>query len=358
MLVRPSFLQFPAQLKLVTRFVAEIFPRVDQELIRWGEKIKILPDEILQAQARASILSKRFHAQGGSIYALYPGADQQKLIPFIVALQTISDYLDNLCDRTGIEDEQAFRQIHLAMTEALQPAGPISDYYCYYPQHDDGGYLQSLVEECRFLLAGLPSYDLVQEHVVELAGLYSELQTYKHLPIPIREHKLIDWSRAYLRWYPSLSPWEFGAATGSTLGIFILCAAASNPNLSKAEVVQIKEAYFPWITALHILLDYFIDQDEDLKEGDLNFVAYYQSREDCSWRLSWFLQKSLAQAISLPHPLFHLTVIQGLLAMYLSDPKTGRGEIGQISGKLITSAGTRTIFLHRVCCLLRQRAII
>jgi tetraprenyl-beta-curcumene synthase len=46
----------------------------------------------------------------------------------VVALQTISDYLDNLCDRRGSPTGR-FRQLHLAMTDALDPAGETHDYY-------------------------------------------------------------------------------------------------------------------------------------------------------------------------------------------------------------------------------------
>ena len=60
-----------------------------------------------------------------------------------------------------------------------------------------------------------------------------------------------------------LTNWEFAAATGSTLGMFMLTAAAYQENLNTEEITTLKEAYFPWISCLHIQLDYFIDQAED-----------------------------------------------------------------------------------------------
>ena len=107
--------------------------------------------QLLQ-QASASLSRKRFHAQGGSFYALYNFNPRyyKKLVSLIVALQTISDYLDNLCDRGGIYNEAAFRCLHRAMTAALT-RGPIKglDYYRFYPVKNDGGYLEALVAECR-----------------------------------------------------------------------------------------------------------------------------------------------------------------------------------------------------------------
>jgi len=343
---------------MIGRFVGRVFPLVEKELDRWRLKAAACPDEVLAGQALASIQSKRFHAQGGSVYALYPGVERESFVAFVVALQTISDYLDNLCDRAGCEDEDAFRQLHLAMTEALSPGQPPSDYYKYYPHKEDGGYLRDLVLECQSHLARLPGYALVQKDGLYLAGLYSQLQTYKHLPPEVRGIKMEAWTEPYLRDFSDVSRWEFAAATGSTLGMFMLCAAAADPGLTPVAVSRIKEAYFPWISGLHILLDYFIDQQEDVETGDLNFISYYKNQEECRQRLGRFLEKSLDHAQELPQSLFHLTVIQGLLAMYLSDPKVNNGDVGAISSDLLCLAGKRTRFFHTVCKMLRKKKIL
>ena len=137
--------------------------------------------------------------------------------------QTISDYLDNLCDRAGITDEQAFRQLHQAMTDALDPEAIPQDYYAYYPFKDDGGYLTKLVTTCQQEIRKLPSYELVKPDLLKFARLYSDLQTYKHVDLSIREQKMTDWLDQYRTSYPQISKWEFAAATGSTLGMFMLC---------------------------------------------------------------------------------------------------------------------------------------
>ena len=137
-------------------------------------------------------------------------------VRLVVALQTISDYLDNLCDRAGVADETAFRQLHLAMTDALDPGRPVSDYYATYPFRDDGGYLKSLVTVCRQEVKKLPAYPLVKTELLRQAALYSELQTYKHLDPKVREEKMLSWINGHLPGYPGIMPWEFAAATGST----------------------------------------------------------------------------------------------------------------------------------------------
>jgi hypothetical protein len=107
------------QTKLITKFVTKIFPLVSDCLSSWQNRLDDCPDENLRGQALASIKHKRFHAQGGSIYALYPGVPINPLLSFIVAFQTISDYLDNLCDRAQCLDGESFKQLHIALADAV-----------------------------------------------------------------------------------------------------------------------------------------------------------------------------------------------------------------------------------------------
>ena len=345
-------------LALLTRFVTRVFPRVEKELKRWQELIKTAGDAELRHQGLASIEKKKFHCLGGSIYTLMEGAHEQTL-PFIVAFQTISDYLDNLCDRAGCLDAAAFRQLHLAFTDALEPDKPLNDYYQLYPHKDDAGYLQALVEECRRIIKKLPSYHIVKESALNLALLYCDLQTYKHTHYQVREKQLKDWFARYAADHQDLYWWEFAAATGSTLGIFALIAAAGQPNLDCTEAAELTSSYFPWICGLHILLDYFIDQEEDILGGDLNFVSYYPDQEMCRQRMILFQNNALKCAAALPEPLFHVTVVKGLPAFYLSDPKVRDQGLDDIARELLeVGGGMKTLRMHRVCRSLRKRGII
>lgn len=341
---------------LLIPYVTRVFPRVEKELGQWKDFLRSCPGGELKKQALASMRHKRFHCQGGSFYALYNPGDLEALVPLIVALQTISDYLDNLCDRAAgkEEGEDGFRRLHLALTHALDPPSSYPDYYSYYSLRGDGGYLKKLVQEANRGLSYLPSYPLVQEKCLELASLYIDLQVYKHLGHHIREELLRAWFKKYQQDYPGLQWWEFSAASGSTLGLFMLLAAARDRDLKRGEVEEITAVYFPWICGLHILLDYYIDQQEDRQHGDLNFVSYYRDREECQERLEFFLGNAQEKAWDLPRKGFHLLAIKGLLAMYLSDPKAQEGGLRGVSGKLIRYDGLPVIWLYRVCRLLRR----
>lgn len=344
--------------KLIYLYITEVFPIVKQELNGWKEKAREAPDARLSQQAMESIRWKAFHCQGGSIYALYPGANRLDTIRFIVAYQTMSDYLDNLVDSLQIQDEKAFSQLHLAMQEALNPEAVPSDYYLYYPYREDGGYLEQLVRTCQKGISKLPAYKIVQDEAIKLAELYSCLQTYKHLAVTEREEKMLDWITPYISDDSEITTWEFAAASGSTLGVFCLFSLANNPKVTLEEVRMIKYTYFPWICGLHILLDYFIDLREDRETNQLNFVAYYEDSEMIYERLNLFIDNSLKKAQGLAYPKFHQVVVKGLLAMYLSDEKSMDYEITSIVKRLIGKCGVGVNLLYQLCRLLRKRKII
>lgn len=339
------------------RYIAQVFPNVSKELSKWLHYAEISPEALPREQALLSIRNKSFHCLGGSVYALYPGANMSRTVEFVVAYQTISDYLDNLVDNAGVIDEQAFSHLHLAMTDALRPNEPMSDYYRYYTFAEDGGFLNKLVAACRER-CNVPSFGLVQANMLHLSELYSQLQTYKHLSPETREAKMLAWTGKHLGQYPALTAWEFAAATGSTLPIFCLYAAAHDPNLTEHTVDALVKGYFPWICALHILLDYLIDLAEDRETGQLNFVEYYRETSIAVEQLQHILCECLSLAKKLPHPQFHTRVIHGLLAIYLSDHKAQHSEVKPVSEDLLRTAGNKTRLLQWTCQQLRKAKLL
>lgn len=344
---------------LIIRFVRRAFPVVERELAAWRAKAEQIPDARLKEQALASLKAKRFHAQGGAVYGLYPGlkrAAQRETLRFIVAYQTISDYLDNLCDRAGVEDAKAFRQLHVAMDEALIPGKNLSDYYSYYPYQEDGGYLADLVKACQGALAS-PALTVVLPVLRRLAGRYSSLQTHKHINRSKRDAAMQQWLEPLMEEYPGFRSWELAAASGSTLGIFYFAALAKagrpGPFLLEAE-----KAYFPWVNAFHILLDYFIDRQEDKENGDLNLVADYTSDAEMAERMAFIYQMGRKAVARLPHPDFHRAVLDGLLAMYLSDPKAHAAINQKTTKSLLAAGGWYPRILLRLAVKLRRSKVI
>lgn len=333
-------------ISLMKRVYKYILPEVRAELNQWREFASSIPDPELRKQALDSMASKQFHCEGGGVYAAVNLEQRHVLIPLIVALQTISDYLDNLCDRSTSLDPNDFRLLHQSMLDAVTPEAPTSNYYALRAEQDDGGYLLALVMKCRASIAELPSYHHVQKHVRELVQLYADLQVYKHITHSKREQELLNWWKTYSSQYPQLKWNEFAAATGSTLGMFMLFLAATDTSLDAAQAEGIRSSYFPSICGLHILLDYLIDQAEDEIGGDLNFVSYYDNQQMLNERMGQMVLAARKSADKLPFGHFHRMIVEGLVALYLSDPKVKDQRNVRKTAKLLMkgSPWTRLFF--------------
>jgi len=366
------------------RIARDVLPKAAAELARWRRFVEAIPNPELRRQARASITKKRFHAEGGSVYAALAPQWLDTLVPLIVALQTISDYLDNLCDRSVSLNEADFRTLHRAMLDAVDGSAPGaapyaglaatavsagSSYYSLHPNKDDGGYLAALVAQCRRCTARLPAYAVVRPYVRRLVGLYNDLQVYKHGPLAGRVPALERWFAGQTAaggqrtadepWRPVLTThlhwWEFAAAAGSTLGVFALFTAATNPNLTASDAERIVDAYFPWICGLHILLDYLIDQEEDAAGGDLNLVSFYPDGAAMRRRLTMFVREARRRARTLPDAAFHTSIVQGLPGLYLSDAKVHRQRMERLALRLLQAGGPAS-FAYYLWCRWRRFA--
>lgn len=271
-----------------------------------------------------------------------------------MALQTISDYLDNLCDRCAILDGETFRQLHLSMCDAVNPTAPLRDYYARWGPADDGGYLADLVRSCQTTAQTLPYYHVVQPTVSWYVARYSELQEYKHISPALRQQRLIEWSRPYLEEFPGIRWYEFAAAAGSTLGMFCLFLAATREVAAEA-IEAAHRRYFPWICGLHILLDYLIDLDEDASEGDFNFVACYDTPAQARDRILHFARESKRRARQIPFGgRIHKYVVHGLLSMYLSDPKAHRQQSVRPARRMLYTFGPTTFLFYLATRLYRR----
>lgn len=339
-------LKIPASLyTMMTEVYLKVLPDVHRYLNDWKERAGQIPDPELQKQALMSIKTKTFHCEGGSILGLLAGENRVDAIRFIVAYQTISDYLDNLCDRSTSLDPIDFRALHESMLHALTPEARCLDYYRFRNERDDGGYLVSLVQTCQEVLRGLPSYDKISPVLYELAGYYCDLQVHKHVKVEERVPRLEDWFQSHRDKLPEMSWYEFSACCGSTLGIFCLVAYACHDDYSADIAPQVRDAYFPWVQGLHILLDYLIDQEEDGAGGDLNFCFYYENSEEMLKRLTHFFKQADRSVSRLPNTRFHQMINRGLLGVYLSDKKIERhGIVYRMAKKIVRLGGWPALF--------------
>ncbi len=330
---------------LMLKIYRNVLPKVSTYLELWKKEAEQIPDIELRQQALLSIKNKTFHCEGGSIYGLLAKEDIEPTIRFIVAYQTISDYLDNLCDRSTSLDPEDFRSIHQACLDALTPGAECIDYYQFHQEKNDGGYLVKLVKTCQSVLKSLPSYAKIAPCLHELADYYCDLQVHKHVKIQERIPRLKTWFEEHRHQVPEMKWYEFSACTGSTLGIFCLVAYGWDRNFSKELAVKVKNSYFPWVQGLHILLDYFIDQEEDRIGGDLNFCTYYNSQKEISERFLYFLKKADQAVSQLPNKQFHLMINRALLGVYLADKKVNEQvDVKKTAKQILRLCGGSSLF--------------
>lgn len=344
-------------LSLTPKILLQVRPQVHQHLRHWSAEARRIPSPELRRQALASIAAKTFHCEGAGVYSLLAGEHSREALRFIVAYQTISDYLDNLCDRGRSRDAADFRALHAALADALTPGAALADYYRCREERDDGGYLAGLVATCQQVLAGLPASDLIAPYLHELADDYCTLQVYKHLRREDGLPLLQAWFAEREPALPAMAWQEFAAACGSTLGIFCLVAHGCREDCTPLLARQTHTAFFPWVQGLHILLDYLIDQEEDRRCGELNFCFYYRSQREMVTRLAYFYAQANASVSALPEAPFHRLVNKGLLAIYCSDRKVhAQRDVRSAVRRLVVLGGAEGLLLYLACWLYQRTA--
>lgn len=322
------------------RFVGRVIPRATRALAAIRRRAEAIPDVALREQALASIDEKAYHVQGGCILATFmPPARAQRYVTIVAALETIYDYLDNLCDRLPGVSAQAYATLHESLLDALDDTRTPGDPYRDGPSGDDGGYLRALVDEARAGLRALPNYAAVRTRLVEVALLYADLQVFKHGPSGAREDACNAWYARNRAAFPGLAWWEFAAACGSSLPVFALIALATRDTLDPGEIDATLHAYFPGVSALHILLDYFIDQAEDAEHGELNFVACYGSSAETVKRLHRLVTSTLARVRTLAGAAQHRFLVQAMCVFYLTHPKVFEQRLDAESAAVLSALG-------------------
>ncbi|HEY0615010.1 MAG TPA: DUF2600 family protein [Candidatus Elarobacter sp.] len=322
------------------RFLTTVVPRAGRELAAIRARAERIPDPALREQALASIDGKAYHVQGGCILATFMRGEQmRRYVAIVAALETIYDYLDNLCDRLPGVTREAYATLHESLLDALDDRRAPSDYYRDGPPGDDGGYLRSLVDAAREGLRALPNYAAVRDDLAGVARFYADLQVHKHGPAGERERACGAWYARNRERFPGLAWWEFAAACGSSLPVFALIELASRERLERGEIEATVAAYFPGVSAIHILLDYFIDQAEDREHGELNFVACYASPAEAVAKLRALVTATLERVRTLAGAARHRFLVEAMCVFYLTHPKVFEQRLERESAALLGALG-------------------
>lgn len=322
------------------RYWFGVFPIIQSELRRLRKRARRIPDPVLRALALGAHKDKWACLEGAAAFATFVARRQRASVArLLIDLQALLDYADTLMEQPSIAPAANARQLHNAFLMALQLDLPDLDYYQHHSRKEDGGYLLGLVERCRASIRALPSYsvvaDVVGGHARRMIFYQSEvnLATTRDYPAFVR------WAGgqpagAMLRW------WEIGAACGSSLAVFALIAAASDPDLTRGEVDAIDALYWPWAESLHILLDSLIDRDEDRETDQNNLLDHYSSQEEMTERLKLLARETTERARGVaPH---HRLLLAGMVALYLSDDQAWTAFARPATEQILTATGAPT----------------
>lgn len=308
-------------------------PLAQEELQFLHKKTSLIKDQNLSKLAQWSIETKAFHSLGAAIFSLPLDRGKAKdFIQGIVAFETIADFLDTVCDRGEITKEENYAALHNIIVKTVALENP--DEYNIIPSSSE--YFKVLINRSQNLISRLPSYPIVRPFLIKSAKTYSYMQTFTHLPKGVREEKCKKWfTEQKDEFEPDITWWEFTAAGGSTLTLFALLLAAYNPNLEKDQALLVYNTYYPWMNGINILMDSFIDQDDDNKNGDMNFMTYYKDENAVVDGLSKFI-KTAWQKSNIFHWLkpVALSLLEENVATASIHPLQNRGTLEAFSSRL------------------------
>lgn len=302
-------------------FLHKIVPHAALELQGVRALALSIPDERLRAEALGSIEGKAYHVAGACILATFlPHPAARAYVELVAPLESIYDYLDNLCDRHPEVTHDAYPVLHQAITDALDPAAAPREYYGLGPHGDDNGFLVRLVQRVQRSLRRIDGHELLLPYFREAADLYAEMQTYKHYPSGDRERACMQWfERRRDTRVESLAWYEFACAAGSQFQVY---APLFELMAGRRELIApAYDAYFPPVAALHVLLDSFIDQAEDREHGELNFAALYRGARELRERVRDLTVLWSDKVAAFSDRRSHRFVLRVMALFYLTHPK-------------------------------------
>jgi tetraprenyl-beta-curcumene synthase len=297
-----------------------ILPVAMRELVTWRLRAGQIPDPVLRELALRA-LRKRGNMLGAALFAaLAPRSRRSEVVRALVAFQSAYNYLDTLAEQPSADPVGNGRRLHNALLLALEPGAGQHDYYAGYPRCDDGGLLNAMVEACNASVRALPSYVLVADPVQRAAARIVDFQS---LNLGVRQGAvdgLERWARSSTPPESGLHWWETAAAGGSSLVVHALVALAARPGLDPSHVAAVEDAYFPWISALHSLLDSMIDLAEDERDDQRSLIGYYASQQGAAARMRSLATRAAQATETLPGARRHRAILIAMTVHYLSAP--------------------------------------
>jgi tetraprenyl-beta-curcumene synthase len=334
----------------------DVFPHVGREVRRWRRHAQLVPDPVLRKLAIDTHYGERLNAEGATAFAiLAPHKHRPAVVQAIVAFQAIYEYVDTLAEQPCRDPVANGHRLHGALLTALDPARRHSDYYEHSSSEHDCRYMRSMVDTCRRACASLPSYPAVADAALQAAERIVTYQSLVH-GRPGTDHRtLASWSDSLTPRGSGLRWWETASSAASSLGIYALIAAAARPALDGEQVDTIQQTYFPWIGALHLLLDSLVDRAADEESGHHNLVEHYSSTDEAASRLGTIAFRALQATETVPGGVQHAMILAAMASFYLSTPAISTPGAKLVARRVLRALGS---LAKPTMAILRARRVL
>jgi tetraprenyl-beta-curcumene synthase len=315
-------------------------PAVAHEVRRWRAQARQIPTASIREDALHALARKRGHTDGAALFCILPRTRSITLLRLLVAYEIMWDFLDSVNEKGAEAGQRNGRQLHRALIDAVQPGQAWADYYRYHPWRDDGGYLASLVSTCRTAGAALPSFHTVRPLLIREARRAQVLAINHELEPQLRDAALRNWARDEFSNVPDAAWFELTGAASASLTVHALFALAAEDQITGAEIHAVHHAYFPWISAATTMLDSYVDQLEDVRNGDHSYVGHYTSTQLATVRTAQLLRRSLHEAGGLPNGERHILIVACMAAMYLSKDSANSEPMRCGTRRMLATSGS------------------
>lgn len=312
-----------------------------------------IPDPTLRRDALLALIDKRGYADGAAAFWILARRRNPDVLRAAVAFQTAANYIDLTSERAALQHYSARPGLTRSLVDAVAVGDPIGDYYCEHPWHDDGGYLDQLVDSCRRSCAALPTHALARPLLAVEAPRLRALEL-EHDPDPVRrDAQLEQWARKH---YPDTDATWTEAAAGASAGlaVLVLLALAGDPTTTTQDLAAAAGAY-AWVSRLSVALDGLVDHDEDAQAGSWNSIAHYGTAQAAADRLRTLIGRTNREIAALRRADHHRVLVAAMIGLFVSHDDarqppaaTAIQAIGPATGQLgqLTASFLRT-WRHR-----------
>lgn len=315
-----------------------------------------ISDTSAREDALDAVIRKRDNVEGAALFSILPKRRDRRLLRLLVAYQVMWDFLDSVSERGAYAGQANGLQLHRALTEALNPDAPISDYYRYHPSKNDDGFLLSLVDTCRRICIELPSYRQVSDLILDGVAR-CVIQSLNHEPDPQKRNTLLRrWAESNFPDASGLDWFELTAAASAFMPHALL-ALAADPDRDRCELIAVDAAYFPWISLAVSMLDSYVDQAKDTANNEHSYISHYASKTLALARMTMIIRKAILQTQRLPNGRRHVVLAASMVGMYLSKKSANTPGLRAQTRVLVRAGGPLTILLLQAACLWRMTRV-